>query len=209
MTLSTDRKRHLLRRFRGCFQHTYPKGVSVHIRDHMPDLKYKAWPPWRLPRFFPSLCSSTPSYPSPGGQSPKIATVQDYIHKHILKHVQEVLEDESKGVAHYYGLLDRGGNMAKKLFTSHKRARVAPAEERADGKLSVPAEGLLPVEWDSIVANRGMADREIKPLFYRALIQVGPCGLVLWGPRLTRGGQRSTNLLRANSSCWTPRLRSP
>jgi|WetSurMetagenome_2_1015567.scaffolds.fasta_scaffold00074_48 hypothetical protein len=40
MTLGTDRKRHLLKRF-PCYQHTYPKGVSVHLRDHMPDLYYK------------------------------------------------------------------------------------------------------------------------------------------------------------------------
>lgn len=144
MTLGTDRKRHLLVRYKGCYQHTYPKGVSVHIRDHMPDLKFK---------------------------SDKIKTVQDYIQDHILKHVRDVLNDESKGVYHYYGLLDRGGNMAKKLFTGHKRDRVMPVPDREDGRLSIPAEGLLPMEWDGIVANRGMADREIKPLFYRALIQ--------------------------------------
>jgi hypothetical protein len=103
-----------------------------------------------------------------------VKTVQDYIHKQILPHVREVLNDESKGVSHYYGLLDRGGNLAKKLFTSHKRSRVPPAREREDGRLSIPAEGNLPVEWDNIVANRDMANREIKPLFYRALIQVTP-----------------------------------
>ena len=41
MTWGTEQKRHLLNRFKGCYQHTYPKGVSVHIRDHMQDLKYK------------------------------------------------------------------------------------------------------------------------------------------------------------------------
>ena len=144
MTLDTKQKRHLLKRFPGCYQHTYPKNVVVHMADLMQFLKVKG---------------------------EHIRTVQDYLHKHILPHVREVLNDETKGVAHYYGLLDRGGNLAKKLFTGHKRARVPPAQPREDGRLSVPEEGDLPVEWDNIVANSDMANREIKPLFYRALIQ--------------------------------------
>jgi hypothetical protein len=143
MTLTTDRKRHLLKRFHGCYQHTYPNGVTVHIRDHQQDLAHKP---------------------------AEIETVQDYVHKHIQRHVREVLEDQSKGVIHYYGLLDRGGNLAKRLFTSHKRNRVPPAEEREDGKLSIPSNGLLPDDFDNIVANKRMANCEIKPLFYRALI---------------------------------------
>lgn len=164
MTWGTERKRHLLNRFKGCYQHTYPKGVSVHIRDHMQDLKYKVTV--GVSTGHPRLTSS--------GQGPNIRTVQEYLHTHILKHVRDVLNDESKGVHHYYGLLDRGGNLAKKLFTGHKRDRIPPMPDRDDGRLSIPADGLLPVEWDNIVANRRMANCEIKPLYFRALIQVAP-----------------------------------
>lgn len=41
MTGGTDRKRHLLKRYPGCWQNEYPQGVNVHIQDHMPDVKYK------------------------------------------------------------------------------------------------------------------------------------------------------------------------
>ena len=191
MTWGTAQKRHLLNRYKGCYQHTYPKGVSVHIRDHMQDLKYKVQ---RLPSLglhIPLLYDELliererernvrgpdaqrlpiiVTYPT--GQGPNIRTVQEYLHTHILKHVRDVLNDESKGVHHYYGLLDRGGNLAKKLFTGHKRDRIPPMPDREDGRLSIPADGLLPVEWDNIVANRRMANCEIKPLYFRALIQV-------------------------------------
>jgi hypothetical protein len=144
MTLPTEQKRHFLRRFKGCYQHTYPKGVTVHVTDCTQFLKTKG---------------------------ADITTVQEYLEKHVRRHVREVLEDTNKTVLHQYCLLDRGGNLAKKLFTGHKRNRVPPAEEREDGKLNIPSDGLLPVNWDNLVANRAIADREIKPLYYRALIQ--------------------------------------
>jgi len=145
MTLPTEQKRHFLRRFKGCYQHTYPKGVTIHIGDFTQFLKCKG---------------------------PDITTVQEYLEKHVRRHVREVLEDNNKTVIHQYCLLDRGGNLAKKLFTGHKRNRVPPAEERDDDKLNIPSDGLLPVNWDNLVANKAIAKREIEPLYYRALIQV-------------------------------------
>jgi hypothetical protein len=144
MTFGTDQKRHLLRRFKECYQHTYPTGVSVHMRDFMQDLHSV----------------------DPG----RIQTIQDFLHLHIQRHVRDVLDDDTKGVNHFYALLDRGGNLAKKLFTSRHRSKVPPALERQDGRLCVPADGRLPVEWDNIIANREMTSREVKPLYYRALI---------------------------------------
>ncbi len=118
-----------------------------------------------------------------------IKTVQQFVNDHVLRHVREILDDGKKvasrcclhddpppccihtqGVIHFYGLLDRGGNMAKRLFTSHKRDRPG-LPDREGGKLTVPLDGLLPLDWESIVDNRGMASREIKPIFHRALIQ--------------------------------------
>ncbi len=39
MTWDTKQKRHLLRRWKECYQHTYPSNVTVHIRDFMPEFK--------------------------------------------------------------------------------------------------------------------------------------------------------------------------
>jgi len=146
MTFDTECKRFLLQEFPGAVQAVYPNGVTVHIRDHMPDIKFKG------------------KY---------IRTVQDYIHKHILSKVRAVLEDSRKNVQHYYGLLDRGGNMAKRLFTAHKRdgKQTVKADPPAN-EFTVPAEGALPDDWDDIIANRGMTRREVYPLVKRALIDV-------------------------------------
>jgi len=88
--------------------------------------------------------------------------------------VRAILEDPAKKVMHYYGLLDRGGNMAKRMFTAHKRDTVAGMPDPEGRKFTVPSDGFLPKqeEWESIIANAGMTRREVYPLYKRALIDI-------------------------------------
>lgn len=147
MTWDTVQKAHMLNRYRGCWQHTFPKGVNVYIGDQMCKVKQK------------------PDH---------IDTIQEYIHTHVLKPVRDILEDPAKTVTHYYMLLDRGGTIAKKLFAHAKRARsgVEPMPEPPAGRFVLPQEGLLTKQWESLIANRELARREVYHLFYRAVMEV-------------------------------------
>jgi hypothetical protein len=154
MTWGTEQKRHMLTRYRKCMQHSFPKGVTKVINDGMPDVKFK-----------------------PDG----INTIQDYIQRHVLRHVKEMLEDPTKNISHFYCVLDRGRNAAKALFTYHKRNReIPPMPEPVVYPFVLPTEGNLPKLWDSLIANRELTRREVYPLFKRGLIDtyvppVGKC----------------------------------
>lgn len=70
-------------------------------------------------------------------------------------------------------LLDRGGNIAKKLFTHGKRNKgVTPMAEPSKNKFALPHDGLLPIDWDALIANRELTRREVYPLFYRAVMEI-------------------------------------
>ena len=144
MTFGTEQKRHLLTTFKGCYQHSFPRGVSVYIEDDMRLVKYKG---------------------------PHIQTVQDYIHKHVLKKVYKILDDDSKGVSHYYKILDREGTLAKTVLAWNKREGTRPLGEPKPGKFVLPKEGLLTGMWDELVANRELARREVYHLHYRAVME--------------------------------------
>jgi len=108
-------------------------------------------------------------------KDPNITTIQEYIHKHILVHVRGALDDNKKNVKYYYGLLDRGGNLAKRLFAGkHRDDKVKPLPDPGpeDRPFVLPVNGLLPQQWDSIIANRGMTRREVYPLYYRAFMEI-------------------------------------
>lgn len=128
-----------------CVTHTFPKGVTKYIADGMPLVKYK------------------PSH---------IETVQSYITDHILTQVRDILDDQTKGVSHYYMVLDRGKNIAKALFTHPTRnKKVVVMEDPTGYPFVIPPNGFLPKQWEALLANRELTRREVYPLFYRALIE--------------------------------------
>lgn len=133
-------------RYRKCYQHTFPPEVTTVINDGMPLVKYKG---------------------------PGIDTIQDYIHRHILRPVKAILDDHSKNVNHFYMLLDRGNTIAKRIFAHSRRNRgVVPMPEPTKYPYVLPTDGMLTTEWNSLIANRELTRREVYPLFYRALIEV-------------------------------------
>jgi len=156
MTFGTEQKRHLLNTFKGCYQHSFPSGVNVYIEDDMRLVKYKG---------------------------PHIETVQDYIHKKVLRKVNKILGEPTKSVSHYYKLLDRDATLPKKIFAWGKRERAMPYPEPKPGQYVLPKEGLLPVMWDELVANRQLTRREVYHLHYRAIMEcyeppVGKCVVI-------------------------------
>lgn len=156
MTWGTERKRHLLGTlFPGCVQHTFPPGVTVVIRDGTPDTKQK---------------------------DEKIRTVQQFINEKVIKPAQDLLEDTSKCITHYYLLLDRastaansGMSAAKKIFAHAKRnIGITPHPDGDDdNKLILPhsGDGQLFKEWQAVIANRDLMRREVHSWFYRGLME--------------------------------------
>jgi hypothetical protein len=101
MTLGTDQKRHMLKRFRKCYQHEYPRDVTVYIRDSMTDIHFKVFCV-----FVVCVHSLTRSL----AQDKSVVTVQHYIDKVVLRGVREILDDPAKRVSTFYMLLDRYGS---------------------------------------------------------------------------------------------------
>ena len=121
MTLGTDQKEHMLTRWPKCYTHSHPKGVTKAITDGMPIVKYK------------------PEH---------IQTVQDYIHKHVLRNVEAVLDDPTKTISHLYMVLDRGKNVAKSIFAHAGRNRgIVPMAEPTQYPFVIPPDGFLPKQW--------------------------------------------------------------
>ncbi len=147
MTFGTEQKRFLLRRWKDCYTHRQPSGVTVYIRDAMCDVKFKA---------------------------DSIKTVQEYIDRHILDKVRKVLNSTTMPITHYYMLLDKGAPLAKRLFahTKRKRKGVVPLADPTKYPFVLPTDGMFSVDWPSLLANRAMTRREVFPLYTRAVMEV-------------------------------------
>ena len=135
MTLGTDQKRHMLKRFRKCYQHEFPRDVTVFIGDAMYDIHFK---------------------------DKSVTTVQEYIDKIVLRRAKDILEDPAKRVSNYYMLLDRCDEcfFFRRVFLNRDQRR-DHCQEALCARQAQPRSGAYPRAQarDVCFADRGIVAR--------------------------------------------------
>lgn len=108
-----------------------------------------------------------------------VRTVQEFV-EYAQAPMRNVLEDKTKNIKHFIYLLDQAatvgnmvcGSLAKSMFTAYKRDKgVAPLPFPPNGVPLIPEDGLLPHQWEAVIANRDLTRASVYHLFFKAIIE--------------------------------------